>query len=296
MDKQTIITLLRKDIAELMQLTEGFDQIEQCPQVLIHLALQKTRSVEQILNELLVLPQQRTAEVNYAVQPEIKQEVVTENYLSETKVEEPVVSIPKQEEPIIELTQPEALCEEIDAVEEEVVVELTENTLEDNSVEVNVESQEPTVEEIPVEAVQEEVVEEDSMEEVENTSIDDETTPCETTLEEEEEEEIEEEIEEPIVEKEVTITIPKTEFVTRNDSIVNSKIDDISKAISLGDRFLFQRELFANNGELMQKTIVHLNSLSSIEEAYTYIQKKFTWDKESATTERFLQLISRRYL
>ena len=296
MDKQTIITLLRKDIAELMQLTEGFDQIEQCPQVLIHLALQKTRSVEQILNELLVLPQQRTAEVNYAVQPEIKQEVVTENYLSETKVEEPVVSIHKQEEPVIELTQPEALCEEIDAVEEEVVVELTENTLEDNSVEVNVESQEPTVEEIPVEAAQEEVVEEDSMEEVENTSIDDETTPCETTLEEAEEEEIEEEIEEPIVEKEVTITIPKTEFVTRNDSIVNSKIDDISKAISLGDRFLFQRELFANNGELMQKTIVHLNSLSSIEEAYTYIQKKFTWDKESATTERFLQLISRRYL
>lgn len=298
MDKQTIITLLRKDIAELMQLTEGFDQIEQCPQVLIHLALQKTRSVEQILNELLVLPQQRTAEVNYAVQPEIKQEVVTENYLSETKVEEPVVSILKQEEPVIELTQPEALCEEIDAVEEEVVVELTENTLEDNSVEVNVESQESTVEEIPVEAAQEEVVEEDSMEEVENTSIDDETTPCETTLEEEEaeEEEIEEEIEEPIVEKEVTINIPKTEFVTRNDSIVNSKIDDISKAISLGDRFLFQRELFANNGELMQKTIVHLNSLSSIEEAYTYIQKKFTWDKESATTERFLQLISRRYL
>ena len=113
---------------------------------------------------------------------------------------------------------------------------------------------------------------------------------------EREEEEIEEEIEEPIVEKEVTINIPKTEFVTRNDSIVNSKIDDISKAISLGDRFLFQRELFANNGELMQKTIVHLNSLSSIEEAYTYIQKKFTWDKESATTERFLQLISRRYL
>ena len=56
MDKQTIITLLRKDIAELMQLTEGFDQIAQCPPVLIQLALQKTNSVQQILNELLTLP------------------------------------------------------------------------------------------------------------------------------------------------------------------------------------------------------------------------------------------------
>ena len=56
MDKQTIITLLRKDIAELMQLTEGFDQIAQCPPVLIQLALQKTNSVQQILNELLILP------------------------------------------------------------------------------------------------------------------------------------------------------------------------------------------------------------------------------------------------
>jgi hypothetical protein len=39
-----------------MQLTEGFDQIAQCPPVLIQLALQKTNSVQQILNELLTLP------------------------------------------------------------------------------------------------------------------------------------------------------------------------------------------------------------------------------------------------
>ena len=115
--------------------------------------------------------------------------------------------------------------------------------------------------------------------------------------EEKEEEEEEEEEEEQKTEEEPLIEVtPIPEVLTRNDSIVNSKIDDISKAISLGDRFLFQRELFANNGELMQKTIAHLNTLTSIEEAQTYLLKKFTWDKESTTVERFMQLISRRYL
>ena len=110
------------------------------------------------------------------------------------------------------------------------------------------------------------------------------------------EEELEDDEDKVAVNEERIELIAKPEILTRNDSIVNSKIEDISKAISLGDRFLFQRELFGNNGEIMQKTIAHLNSINSAEEAMTYLQKKFAWDKESTTVERFIQLISRRYL
>lgn len=73
------------------------------------------------------------------------------------------------------------------------------------------------------------------------------------------------------------------------------KVTDIKKAISLGDRFLFQRELFGGNGELMAKTIVELNKLDSLDEAEDYIAKHFIWDKESSTYELFYNILKRRW-
>lgn len=72
-------------------------------------------------------------------------------------------------------------------------------------------------------------------------------------------------------------------------------VDDIRKAISLGDRFLFQRELFGQNGELMQKTLDAINGCKSFEEAVAYIDSKFGWDKESSTYQLFLTPIHRRF-
>jgi len=291
MDKQTIITLLKKDIAELMQLTEGFDQISQCPKVLIDLALQKARSVEQILNELQVTPQNPVAEPNNHTQKEeiierettpSEQTFTTEQPVSVENTtihnEEPAPQDVQIEVEIPTQTQETHAEEQLNVEIEEVVVENTpENPVEELTEQTNQPEEviEQTIQEIEEEEVE---IEEDDEEEKEEE-------------EEEEEEEEQKTEEEPLIE-----VTPIPEVLTRNDSIVNSKIDDISKAISLGDRFLFQRELFANNGELMQKTIAHLNTLTSIEEAQTYLLKKFTWDKESTTVERFMQLISRRYL
>ncbi len=72
-------------------------------------------------------------------------------------------------------------------------------------------------------------------------------------------------------------------------------IADIRKAISLGDRFLFQRELFAGNGELMNKTIDKLNTFSSLDEALEYIANHFSWDTESPAYELFTNILKRRF-
>ena len=72
-------------------------------------------------------------------------------------------------------------------------------------------------------------------------------------------------------------------------------VDDIRKAISLGDRFLFQRELFAGDGEKMNKTIDALNGLSSLDEAMDYVAKKFAWDTESQAYELFTNILRRRF-
>ena len=71
-------------------------------------------------------------------------------------------------------------------------------------------------------------------------------------------------------------------------------MEDIRQAISLGDRFLYQRELFGQNAELMQRTLSELNELSSYEEALNYISR-FNWDKESNSYQQFLVTLHRRF-
>ena len=78
-------------------------------------------------------------------------------------------------------------------------------------------------------------------------------------------------------------------------SLFGAPVTDIRHAISLGDRFLFQRELFAGKGELMQKTIDKLNGLNSLGEALSYINDNFSWDKDSSTYELFVNVLRRRF-
>lgn len=80
-----------------------------------------------------------------------------------------------------------------------------------------------------------------------------------------------------------------------NTGITAAPVDDIKKAISLGDRFLFQRELFNQNGELMQKTLEDLNRCNSLDEAHAYIDKHFKWDKDSPTYSLFETILNRRF-
>ena len=78
-------------------------------------------------------------------------------------------------------------------------------------------------------------------------------------------------------------------------SLFGTAVEDIRQAISLGDRFLFQRELFAGNGELMQKTLDEINNLGSLNEAMDYVLANFDWDKESTAVQLFENVLKRRF-
>ena len=103
---------------------------------------------------------------------------------------------------------------------------------------------------------------------------------------------------EPVVEPEPVMEpepAPVVEEVASPKAAVYGKaVDDIRLAISLGDRFLYQRELFGQNAELMQKTLTELNSLGSFEEAMNYISR-FNWDPESNSYQQFIVTLHRRF-
>lgn len=100
-----------------------------------------------------------------------------------------------------------------------------------------------------------------------------------------------ESIQEPKMENQVE----KEEEVAPKASIYGKAVMDIRQAISIGDRFLYQRELFAQNAELMQRTLNELDQLHSFAEAMDYINMRFQWDQESNTYQQFIVTLHRRF-
>ncbi len=87
----------------------------------------------------------------------------------------------------------------------------------------------------------------------------------------------------------------KEEPASPKAAVYGKAVDDIRLAISLGDRFLYQRELFGQNAELMQRTLTELNELGSFDEAISYINSHFQWDSDSNTYQQFIVTLHRRF-
>ena len=143
----------------------------------------------------------------------------------------------------------------------------------------------------------EELQEQETIEEPveESTEIPQEVPAEEMPLEILEEPKVEEYMAKPVAEPVTSEPAPAPRPTPTQTSLFGSAVEDIRQAISLGDRFLFQRELFAGNGELMQKTLDEINSLHSLSEAMDYVVDNFEWDKESTAVQLFENVLKRRF-
>jgi hypothetical protein len=175
--------------------------------------------------------------------------------------------------------------EEEDTQENTVAIseEVTEEIAESPETPLNTEILEPTPAETPEEKPIEEVVPTVESEVVE-----------ETVAKEPVEEPVQVEQDLPEV-KEETKPVPTPSPVASNTPLFGPAVADIRQAISLGDRFLFQRELFGGNGELMQKTLDILNQKHDFDDALAYINKNFEWNQDSSTYELFINVLHRRF-
>ena len=159
-------------------------------------------------------------------------------------------------------------------------------------IELVIEEEPELLDEPAEEPVEEESIAEEPQKELEPVEVEE---PQEALIEEPKAEVI---VEQPAPQPELQ-PAPKVEPTPRpvptQTSLFGSAVEDIRQAISLGDRFLFQRELFAGNGELMQKTLDELNGLASLEEAMDYVADNFEWDSESTAVQLFENVLKRRF-
>ena len=324
MNRELLVTLIRKNIDELIMLTEGFLEMNTYPAAIINLAKNKTDDIWSYINQLGNL---KPEEIQQIVE---KMPVVPDMTDNTDKTE-----ILETEIPVSNLgTTKEEEEEEMHPVESDVMDDEEENAFDEEEFSENEEEEEEEDEDdiiIENEEIEEEEGEKDEDEENEAPEhvavdkaavIDDKSDEIEIT-----EDVITVEFTETI-EKEETATTDTAKIITttetvekkitlaekisgngmsRNDmmsraengglnaAIGSKKVDDIRQAISLGDRFRFQRELFKNNGEEMNKTLSYINKLATYEEVISFLQSKYGWEEGSAAAEDFYQIIKRKF-
>lgn len=79
----------------------------------------------------------------------------------------------------------------------------------------------------------------------------------------------------------------------------HAKVEDLTKAISLNDKFLFIKELFNNKGEEFSTAIQKLNRCTDIDEAFQEIdnlKRYYLWDTTTAAFLSLCDLVRRKFL
>ena len=70
---------------------------------------------------------------------------------------------------------------------------------------------------------------------------------------------------------------------------------DLKKVMTLNDRFLFCRELFANDEKRMSQTIADLNKEATFETSMAYLQNHFDWNLEEGHAADFVVCLKKSF-
>jgi len=94
-----------------------------------------------------------------------------------------------------------------------------------------------------------------------------------------------------------TVVDPVDEQPLRIDEKLQRHLSkDIRKAISLNDRFRFQRELFAGSASAMNTAIEHIEMMNSYGNAELYFYSQLNWDRENETVQDFMAIVRNHFM
>ena len=280
MNRKLLVTLLHKNIEELGMITESFLEMNEYPKTIIQLAKRKTEDIQTILDELAGnkenLETIKIADIN---QNEVK---IEEIFIEQQPIEmpEPVAAL----EPVI-LPEPS---------EVEVPIEIhapADPIIEEPAfIEIQMDEIETTTE-----TTIEQTIEIENNNSITETTLTTETVITEVIKHTEEQKKV------TIADKIGNQTTSRNEKLSQVDNSLsathaNKKVTDIKQAISIGDRFRFQRELFKSNGEDMNKTLSYINQLATLNEAMSFLKSKYGWDETNEAVEDFYQIVKRKFV
>jgi hypothetical protein len=91
----------------------------------------------------------------------------------------------------------------------------------------------------------------------------------------------------------------KIETAEIAETIVDSHVKDLRRAIDINDKYLFINELFQGNESVYLRSIKTINEFENYETASLWITRelhtKMFWNEESLTVKKFDNLVKRRF-
>ncbi len=108
----------------------------------------------------------------------------------------------------------------------------------------------------------------------------------------------------PEPEDEMPVPPVPTEFPEEESPAAPLRVDeklqrhlskDIRKAISLNDRFRFQRELFAGSANAMDTAIEHIEVMTSYGNAELYFYSQLNWDRDNEVVKDFMAIVRNHF-
>lgn len=305
MNRKLLVMLLHKNLEQLNVITEGFMEMDEYPTAIIHLAKRKTEDIQIIIDQLSAESGEQL--INNMPYINVDQEAAPESIELTKPTENVVVEV--NETVLAENNAPveieaETISEEIVIPEPEIIVPVSDNIEDDLIpelilVEDEIDDLPEMIEELEfedstekLEEKQEELLSKEEVTEIQDLSVLADIYDKKPVHEDHKRTIIAEKIIQP--------TVSRNETLAKGDnslsaSIANKKITDIKQAISIGDRFRFQRELFKGNGEEMNRTLNYINQLATFDEASSFLMSKYGWDKANESVEAFLQIVRRRF-
>jgi hypothetical protein len=317
MDNKIILELVARNLEEIKLLIEALRNGEKADPLLIEITSTKAKTLHQELMLLTPdLPEKIETEKTVLTEEPTNEEFdIQEITTTETIIEDKPIEESENQEPTATVITIENVDKTIFCIETNIGDKLTEEVYlqEANHNETLSENEVTLIPEIEINSIEEqEIVISETVinipEVIEEPVLVYETEPEPTqqieTIQEEKipEEKLEEQKteipEKKIIGEQFTNEPSLYERLSASNmhesKIKGKPVTNIMNAIGLNDRFLYIRELFANDSKSFENTIEQLDRSGNIIEAIDYLEANFKWTKNEASL-KFMELLKRRF-
>ncbi len=331
MSRDVLVALIAKDVKELNMLTAGIEEMDAIPAQYLQLALAKSKSLTESIQELIDFvetePVAQDNAVAVAEEQRLREEELRRRAEAEMEKQVRAINEAKEAEEQARIEVERKAREEAERAEQaRIEVERKAREEAERAEQARIEAERKAREEaeraeqarIEVERKAREEAERAEQARIEaERKAREEAERAEQARIEAEKKAAEDN--QPRVEEVVDAVMPQARVTTVADAIQatesvldkfslksdnetvaskigSMKIDDIKSAITIVDRFRFQRELFDGNAEKMNRAIADLNAMSDMTQAEQYIERNFAgWSASSPAVVDFMELLHRKF-
>jgi len=278
MDKEALLKIILSDINEVETLLKSFQGKTEIPPAFINLTERKLSHI----SEEFILLKSLTEISNVLDKPVASKPIISEPLIQPSIEEKPQIVVPVEQTNYVQSGISESKEEVIETIPNST--EPTNPILQNEEPIIAQQIQTP-IKETPVQKLEEThqpIIDQVNLANSKHENVGDKSKTLGEALINEK--------------KSVNDLMANTKESGLKKTLMGKPVNDLTKELGINDRFMFQRELFNSNSDLMTQTLKQLNELPDFNSAHTFLSTNFSWDEELESTQSFYNYIKRKFL